>query len=447
MDKAGKKAKIGIFGLGYIGLPLLAVFAKKGFLVVGVDINPQKVEKLRQTYQAPIHEPGLNETLAENKNNIEFTVDQAYAMRECQTILITVGTPINEKKEPDYRDINNAFEAISKYIRKGQLIILKSTVLPGLTRQLAQKMEQLSGLKAGKDFYVVFCPERTLEGKALEELQSLPKIIGGINQESLERGVKIISKLGGKIIKVSCLEVAEMCKCIDNSYRLNQIAFANEIGEICEKAGLDAFEIVRAVNSAYSRTNLFWPGLGAGGPCLSKDPQILGYYARQNQVEPRVISASLTKSQESNERIIRLASQFIQNLKVKNPRVALLGLAFKGTPETDDLRGAPSLDFYNSLKKKFPKLTFRFYDPLVKEFLGNSVWTDLTRALAKTNLIIFLTNHPKLKNIDAGYLLDKASRPLLLIDCWQNISNLDKVKDKGVKIFRVGNNNSWLKKP
>lgn len=321
---------IGVIGLGYIGLPLAAAFARVGFQVIGIDIDKMKIKKLKQTYKWNIYEPGLNDTLKRYKSRIRFTSEQPAVLKECDVIVITVGTPIDNKSRPDFSDVNNVAETIGKNLRKGQLIILKSTVLPGVTRHLAQQLEKISGLYAGKDFYVVFSPERTLEGRVLKELYTLPKIVGGINLESQNRGVAVMKRLGGKIIRVSSLEIAEMCKCIDNSYRVANISFANEIGNICEKNGIDSYEIVKAVNEAYPRTNLFFPGLGAGGPCLSKDPKILNYYARRKGLKTKMIDASIIKSQESTMRLVPLVAGFIKKNKIKKNKNIFGGAGFQG---------------------------------------------------------------------------------------------------------------------
>lgn len=447
--KKVKKSKrgqvIGVVGLGYIGLPLAAAFARSGFRVLGIDIDRKKIKKLNQTYKSSIYEPGLNETLQCYKNRIRFTSEQSAALKECDVIVITVGTPMSNKSRPDFGDVNNVTKTIGQNLQKDQLIILKSTVLPGVTRDMACQLEKLSGLKAGKDFYVVFSPERTLEGKVLKELYTLPKIVGGINLESQKKGVAVIKKLGGKIIKVSSLEIAEMCKCIDNSYRVVNITFANEIGDICEKNGIDSYEIIKAVNEAYPRTNMFFPGLGAGGPCLSKDPKILNYYAERNNIKTKMINASIVKSHESTMRLAPMICQFIKKNKIKKPKISLLGLAFKGSPATNDIRNSPAVDLYQVLEKRLKNSMFNFYDPIVKSFLSHKVAKDLRGCLKNSHVAIFLTNHPVLKNIDSKNILRISKRPLLVIDCWHNLLNLDKIQDKKVKVFRIGDSSQQIK--
>ena len=426
--------------MGYIGLPLIAAFASRGCQMLGIDVDKKKIQKLKKTYKTDIYEPGVNDALARYRKNIEFTSDYKKAVKECQTILVTVGTPLKNNNQPDFSYLDNVVDMIGGELLPGQLIMFKSTVMPGLTRKLAEKLEKKSKMKAGKDFYVVFCPERTVEGRALYELYNLPKIVGGISKESLERGAKIIKILGGKVLKVSSLEIAEMCKCVDNVYRATNIAFGNEIGNICEKTGIDSYELAKAVNYTYPRTNLFLPGLGAGGPCLSKDPQILKYFAHQNKVGTSVINASIERNKSANLRVAFEALKFIKKNKIKNPKIVLLGVAFKGKPATDDIRNSPALDVYHELKNKLKGASFTFYDPLTKDFAGNKVSKNLWQSVKGVNVAIFLTNHVDLIEIDAAKVLKEAGRPLLIVDCWHNLKNLEVLKEENIKIFRIGDN-------
>lgn len=426
--------------MGYIGIPLLAAFAGRGYQTMGIDVDRKKIKKLSRTYKTDIYEPGVNEILSRWRKNIEFTIDHKKAIKECNVIIVTVGTPFKNNHQPNFSYLDQVVDLIGKHLRPGQLIMFKSTVLPGVTRKLAAKLEKKSKMAAGIDFYVVFCPERTVEGRALYELYNLPKIIGGINQKSLQKGAKIIAGLGGKVLKVSSLEIAEMCKCVDNAYRVANIAFGNEIGNICERAGLDGYELAKAVNYTYPRTNLFLPGLGAGGPCLTKDPKILRYFARENKVDTTVIDASIKRNEHATLRIVTEVAKFLKKNKIKNPKISLLGLAFKGKPVTNDTRNSPAVEIYQGLKNKIKKATFSFYDPLVKNFLGNKVSRDLPGTVKNSNIVMFLTNHDKLMGIKAGKISAITRRPLLLVDCWHNLKDSEKIKNKKVKIFIVGGN-------
>lgn len=430
--------KVGVIGLGYIGLPLLAALAESGYGVVGLDIDTNKVISLQRTHEPGIREPGLTEALDCYQDEIEYTTNFAHLMEECNTILVTVGTPLGDKDIPDINSIHQVTVDLAKYLRVGHLIILKSTVYPGLTRQVAAELEDITGLKAGKDFFIAFFPERTIEGAALAELHSLPKIIGGINQESTDRAAAIVEVLGGKIIKVSSPEVAELCKLIDNTFRVNNIAFANEIGDICHGFGVDPEEVRNVVNDSYDRTKLFSPGLGADGPCLSKDPQILAYYANGKSVETRVIEASIRTSSDATLRVARVTSRYLTKKSIRNPRIAIVGLAFKGQPETDDTRDAPSVKIQYALEKTVSGIEFRYCDPVVESFLGKSVHRTLESGIEDANVIMLLTNHPSIMGIDMDTLTAKSGRPLLIIDCWHNVRNPDRWTAADVEYYILG---------
>src|SRR3989344_5713905 len=196
------KQKVSVLGMGYIGLPLSVALANSGFEVIAVDLNREKIESLKRgkTY---LYEPGLNETLANHKDKIEFVTDDAYAIPNSDTIFVAVGTPLKDGSSPDYSQLNSCLNSIGKNLKKGQLVFLKSTVFLGTTELYALPMlEKLSGLKGGRDFLLAFCPERTSEGQVMHEIHVLPKIVGGINKESTERARKIMRKLGGKAMAV-----------------------------------------------------------------------------------------------------------------------------------------------------------------------------------------------------------------------------------------------------
>lgn len=435
---------IGVVGLGYIGLPLLATFANVGFKAVGLDVNETTINRLRNGDSPHFYEPGLAATLSRCRSNIEYTNCYEDFMKRCDVIFITVGTPINEKDEPDYSYMDLAVNNIGAGLRKGQLVVLKSTVVPGTTREVALRLEKMSGMKAGKDFFISFCPERTIEGIALYELYNLPKIIGGINEESTERTAVVISKLGDKVVRVSSADVAEMCKLIDNLFRAFNIGFANELGMLCEKMGIDSYELVNAVNSAYERTNVFKPGLGADGPCLSKDPMILRHFARKNNLETYILDSCIKINKVSTMRLVDLCVSFIRKHDIKNPKIALIGLAFKGKPETDDLRGSPSIKIFKGIEnslKEYADIACRysFYDPIVSRFEESDVADNYHDAIRGSNVVMFLTDHQSIKNIDMREIESIADRPLFIIDAWHNVRReVDCAVGNDTAYFRVG---------
>jgi UDP-N-acetyl-D-mannosaminuronic acid dehydrogenase len=430
--------RIGTIGLGHVGLPLLAALANVGCTVVGLDTDQRKVDFLKRTLESDIYEPGVTDVLRRYAHNISFTTSHVELMERCDTIFVTVGTPLRPDNGPDTTVVDEVAATIGERLRPGQVVVFKSTLPPGHTRKAAALMESVSGLKAGEEFFVAFCPERIAEGMALHEFHAIPKIVGGINDESTERAARVVAMLGGKVLRVSCPEVAEVAKLVDNSYRLVNIAFASEVGLICEGLGIDATEVRLACNDGYKRTTLFQAGLGAGGYCLTKDPQVFAHHAEERDIEASVITSGIRASRSATLRPALVASGFVRDSAITQPKFALLGLAFKGFPETDDARESPAMDIYRALQREFPQAEFALHDPLIKEFAGRPVCTTLSECIRGAHVVMFLTNHRALLNVDVRDVLCGTARPLLLVDCWHNVVNLADARTDGVRVFRIG---------
>ena len=437
------KPVLGVIGLGYIGQPTVAALANVGYDVVGMDIDPIKIKNLKQN-KATLYEPGLNETLQRIQNNCRFTNDYKDLMNWCDAILITVGTPLGKNNEPDFSALDSVVKNIGKYIRHGQIIILRSTVSPGTTEKVANDLAKLTKFKCGKDFFVSFCPERTIEGLALHELYNLPKIIGGINPESTVKTAEILKRLGSKVVTTSSATVAELCKLADNMYRALNIAFANEFGDICELAKIDAYEVVNAVNSTYSRTNIFRPGLGAAGPCLSKDPTMLSSFAENLGMTTELVNACISVNKNSNLKVIQKTEDFLNLHELDTARIAILGLAFKGKPETDDYRESPAATIHQELIKRnlaqFKRnINFTFYDPIIYKFFDNIVTKTLEDCIKDANVILFLNDHPKIMDIPLEHIIEYTDKPVLIIDAWHNVVKPeDKSLLDSVEFIQIG---------
>jgi len=431
---------VGIIGLGYIGLSLTAAIANVGYKVIGVDIDLRKIEALRKGDELYLYEPGLSETLKRCRDRIEFTSNYNELMKKSDVVLITICTPVYSNGNIDLKQMFSVITQIGGLLRKGQLIVLKSTVPPGTTRLITPLLEETSSLVAGKDFYVAYCPERTTEGLALHELYTLPKIVGGINHESTEKASNFFKTLGGKIITVSKPEVAELCKITDNVYRAMNIALANELGFISKEIGIDAYEMVKAVNKTYERTDLFFPGLGAGGPCLTKDTELLQSFARERGVDGDLISACLKVNKKATLEVALKVEEFLSRRHIKKPIISLLGLTFKGFPETDDVRNSPALTILQRLQSSLKHVDYhlKLFDPIIKEFQGQKVVHTIEKCLKDANVVVFLTNHPNLKNINIEDILNIAGKPLLIVDCWHNVICDQTPAEADVEIFRIG---------
>ena len=433
---------VGVIGLGYVGQPITAAFANVGYRVIGMDRDAARVADLKGDATSIPHEPGLRETLVRCRDRITFSTNYADVMA-ADAICITVGTPLGNDGHPDVSAIFDVASGISPFLRSGHLVTLRSTVTPGTTARVAKLLAEKSGLELGTELFVGYCPERTIEGVALREIYSLPNIIGGLDPESTNRCVSLMGRLGTRSVPVPSSKVAELCKLADNTYRAVNIALANEMGAICERAGVDAHDVVNAVNSSYERTSLFRPGLGADGPCLSKDPVILKEFAASLDFHTPLLDASREVNLASTHRVVGEVETFAAGRPLSELRVAILGLAFKGQPETDDVRGSPAEYSYNQLIKYAEERGedfkgFQFYDPVVETFGGAEVCRDISECIRDSNVILVLTDHPALRNLDGQMLASHAARPLLMVDAWHNLSRERLPEGADVTVIRFG---------
>jgi UDP-N-acetyl-D-mannosaminuronic acid dehydrogenase len=276
----------------------------------------------------------------------------------------------------------------------------------------------------------------------MHEFHTLPKIVAGINQESTEKATKVIKRLGGKVSSVSCPRVAEMCKLLDNLYRATNIAFANEVGELCEKAGINAEEVVSTVNSGYLRTMIYRPGLGADGPCLSKDPKIYKYSASRYNAKVPLAEGSITQNQSSETKITNLIKDFNLSNNPEPLNIAIIGAAFKGIPETDDTRDSTGEKVIKALRRSGVQInSLKAFDPRAKSFLDYPTTKSMEEAIQDANVIMFLTNHPRIMNLEFSHIIDKIKKPAFIIDAWGNI-NVESVPE-GIHYYRIGHGSGF----
>lgn len=434
-----KQKKIAIIGLGYVGLTLALVLADNGFNVIGYDINNKTINKIRK-FQSPFYERYINEYLNKNLNNNLFVTSNINKVN-ADVYIVCVGTPINSTtKKPNIKILSNAVTKVAKTINKDDLIILRSTVPTGFTRnKIIPIIEKTSNLKAGADFKISFCPERTIEGKALDELSDLPQIIGGFDRESTELSIKFFSTYSRTVVDVGSLEASELCKLIDNSYRDLRFAYSNQISLLCESLGLNAFELISKVNLGYHRNDIAYPSPGVGGPCLTKDPYIL----HNNFIEKNLNNNLILNARKVNEiipkkifeRIFKLLKS--KNKNKKNIKIFLIGFAFKGEPETSDIRDSTTLAFLKILIKNGYKNIYG-YDPVVnsKEIKKLGIkFSNLETGFKNADLVLFMNNHKMYANLNIISLVKKMNDNSILYDSW-NIYKSD--------IFNSLNNLSFL---
>ncbi|MCK4825336.1 nucleotide sugar dehydrogenase, partial [bacterium] len=342
----------------------------------------------------------------------------------------------------DISYVLKAIASVGKLLESKDLVLLRSTIPVGFTQEeVIPELEKQSGLKVGEDFHIAFAPERTAEGVALKELRYNPQIVGGYDDKSYELAASLFNSFTPSIIHVKSLEAAEMCKLLDNTYRDHKFAFANQLTKLTERLGLDLCEIIEALNHGYSRNDIPKPSPGVGGPCLSKDPYILSSVFKQHDLDSSLIlncrkvnELGPVQVKETLEKLLKKADK-----KITSAKLFLIGFAFKGTPETSDLRGSTSLAFLDLLPDK---QNIRGYDPVVSsnDIRGLGITpVSLEEGFENADAAIILNNHPSYQDINIVEMFSKMNRPAVFIDTWHIFDPLDIKRIGGLLYGGVGN--------
>ena len=433
---------IGVIGLGYVGLTLGLTLADIGFKVRGLDKN-QKLAQSIKNGKPPFFEAGLPQLLADHLDKNFKVVPNFNKENNCDVYFVCVGTPLVGKNKPDLKYLGEASKSLGRILKAGDAIILRSTVPIGTTRDFVLPiLERESGLKGGENFLLAFAPERTIEGKALEELRHLPQVIGGLNHKSAELASNIFSFLTKGTVLVDLLEEAEMVKLINNTYRDVTFGFANEVSLIAARWDIDAKRVIEAANYGYDRSNVPMPSPGVGGYCLEKDPYIFIESARAKGYEPLLINNA---RKVSDMMVDHVAGSVVAFLKTKaaekrNPKILALGVAFKGKPVTSDVRGSTSIKIIKKLQQGNFKNIFGF-DPAVhkENILLHDIRfvRDLKAGFADADVVFVGTNHPDFETLNIRNLLSLSNRPVLLFDSWGLFNKEEVSKIKGVHYKRL----------
>ena len=434
---------IGVVGLGYVGLTFATVLAEVGFSVLGFEKRQEVVEKTNAG-QPHFAETGLPEALTRVVRSGAFVARQTLdPATPCHIYVITVGTPLSADGVARLDMIEAASREVAENMPDGALVILRSTVMIGTARNVVAPILQASG----KRFDIAMCPERTLEGKALQELRELPQIVGADNQEVRDRASSVFRRLTNSIVQVSSLESAEIVKLVDNTYRDLQFAFANEVARVCEAFSVNAQEVIASGKLGYKRTNVPLPGL-VGGPCLEKDPHILAQSARSRGIDLEITRAGrMVNERQPVETVEFIVTQMAQRGMGSGARVAILGMAFKGVPATDDLRGSMSMKVLQALQKARPDVEVVVYDPVIPtiELAAHipdlSVAASLRDAVAGASVVIIANNHPALGEQAPAALGDQMVAGGFIYDYWNHFSKLSD-GELGKSYFAVGNTRS-----
>lgn len=406
------KMKIAVVGIGRVGLPLALVLADCGFVVYGIGRDPKKIEKIKQG-EFPFVEKGGELLLKKYVNKTFFPTTSYKVVKDVEVAILTLGTPIDENMNPVYDQIDAALNSMKPYFKKEQLLILRSTVSPGTTEYVKLFINDIDELTIGKNFYLAFCPERIAEGKALEEIKSIPQIIGGVDYKSTQKAVAFFEKIGVECLPTDSIS-AELAKLFTNMYRYMSFAIANEFMVIAGNYHKDIYEIVNLVNKNYKRGGLALPGLTAG-PCLFKDGLFL--------ISDLPYADLILTSWKINESIpLYLVKKIRERTKLDGKKAVILGLAFK--PEIDDIRESLSFKVRKAFLRERAQVVL--HDPYVKYYSRQIIERDVYKALKNADVIFVATNHNFYRSLDIRKVTKLVSKNCIICDVW-NVFKTDKI--------------------
>ena len=392
-----RKAKIGVIGLGYVGLPLCRAFVKGGFPVLGFDVDPKKIELLRAGRGYLKHIPDA-EIAALRAAKFEATCEFAH-LHESDVIIICVPTPLTDAREPDLSFIVRSSAAIAECLRPGQLVILESTTYPGTTRQVVLPMLTATGLIPGVDFFLAFSPEREDPGNANFHTTTIPKVVGGLDAPSRRLASAVYGAVIDKVVDVSTPEVAEACKILENTYRAINIALVNELKILYDRMGIDVWEVIDAAKTKPFGFQAFYPGPGLGGHCIPIDPFYLTWVARKFGLNTRFIELAGEVNHAMPAWVVGKIGEALNDRAkpIRGSKITLLGMAYK--KDVDDSRESPGFEILELLLAKGADL--RYNDPHIPRLPSKRDYPDrdltsqeLTPAyLASQDCVVVVTDH------------------------------------------------------
>lgn len=425
-----KTLKVGVIGLGYVGLPLAVEFANTGFDVIGFDVQEEKVKKVNKgiNYIGDVVSEELS-TVTQSKKLVA-TIDYS-RVKELDFIAICVPTPLDQYQQPDTSYIISSATTIGKYLKANTMIVLESTTYPGTTEEVLQPiLEKESGLKCCKDFYLGFSPERVDPGNEVYKTKNTPKIVGGVGEDANECLAAVYnSVLTGGVVTVSSPAVAEMEKILENTYRNINIGLVNEMAIICNRMGINIWEVVDAAKTKPYGFHAFYPGPGLGGHCIPLDPFYLTWKAREYDYHTRLIETSGEINTAMPEYVVERCSKLL-NLKEKKAlaasKILIVGIAYKA--DIDDYRESPALRIIEHFEKAGSKVTA--FDPHVKEYsykgIKHKVEMDINKIkISDYDLVVITTDH---KVLDYEKINKESTLIFDTRNAMKNIKNREKIE-------------------
>src|SRR5689334_16920405 len=426
-----KKAHIGVIGLGYVGLPLLVEFTSHGFQGTGFEVDEAKANQINAgtSYIGDVPSRKVKEVV--DAKLLRATTDISH-LSECDAIIICVPTPLRKTKEPDVSYILAAAEQIAQRLRRGHLVILESTTYPGTTDEVLLPMFEAKGLKLDEDFLLAFSPERVDPGNPQFQTHNIPKVVGGVTDDSTLVAAHLYSQIVNDVHSVRSARVAEAAKLLENTFRAVNIGMANEMARLCYALNIDTWEVIRAAATKPFGFMPFYPGPGIGGHCIPLDPHYLSWKARQHGFDSRFIGLAEEVNSRMPEHVVQLVSDGLNDERkaMKGSNVLLLGVAYK--KDINDVRESPALSIIDRLRAKGANV--RYHDPFVSEVrvdeeLLQSV--PLTSdELKSADCVIIVTDHSE---IDYKRVCSLAP---LIVDT-RNALNGDLRRESSARIIRL----------
>ena len=345
------RARVGVIGLGYVGLPLAVEFAQKGFSTTGFEVDERKAAEINEcrSYIGDVPSSAVHEMMEAGR--LRATTDFQH-LKDCDAIIICVPTPLRKTKEPDVSYILAAAEEIKRSLRRGQLVVLESTTYPGTTDEVLLPMFEETGLRLDEDFLLAFSPERVDPGNPQFQTHNIPKVVGGCTEDSTIVAAHLYSQIVKDVHAVSSARVAEAAKLLENTFRAVNIGMANEMARLCYALGIDTWEVIRAAATKPFGFMPFYPGPGIGGHCIPLDPHYLSWKARQHGFDSRFIGLAEEVNSRMPEHVVTLVSDGLNDAEkaLKGSRVLLLGVAYK--KDINDVRESPALSIIDRLRAK-----------------------------------------------------------------------------------------------
>ena len=420
-----KRARVGIVGLGYVGLPLAVEFAKAGFTVTGIDISEEKTRRVNagDSYVGDIPSSTLAPLVASGK--LRATTDFS-AVLELDTVNICVPTPLRKTKDPDMSYIVASCEAIARHFHAGMLVILESTTYPGTTDELVLPLLAKGGLEVGRDFFLCFSPERVDPGNPKYQTVNIPKVVGGSTAACTAMGTLFYSQALETVIPVSSTQVAEMVKLLENTFRMINIGLVNELAIMCDTMGINVWEVIEAAATKPFGFMPFYPGPGLGGHCIPIDPFYLSWKTKQAGIEARFIELAGYINGQMPHFVVEKVQNALNEVRkpVKGSKILILGAAYKR--DIDDVRESPALDIMHLLRNRGAEISY--VDPHVPELkLENDTLRSCgIDAVAGADCVVIVTDHSR---FDYQALVRDAS---LIVDTRNALKGV-----KSAKVFRL----------